>query len=277
MQKIKLNIEPSLAAKYEAFIYQKAAVERIKDLKYGAIFHEQGLGKTKIAIDIILYWLNNKIIDTVLIVTKKQLIYNWKRELGIHTYLGSQILTNNKNSNYYVFNGPSRIIITNYETIPIELNRIKLFLKSRCVAIIIDESAKIKNPASNLTQAFFEISPLFEKKIIMTGTPVANRPYDIWAQIYFLDEGRSLGTDFIKFKRETDLSNNLINDERSRQIFENKINSIFSSISSFSVRETKNSGAFYLPPKEYYTIYSEFEPNQQELYEKVGQRLSLLL
>lgn len=46
-------------AKYDAFPYQKEAFEAVKDLEYAAIFHEQGLGKTKIAIDLILYWLRN--------------------------------------------------------------------------------------------------------------------------------------------------------------------------------------------------------------------------
>ena len=44
----------------------------IKDLEYSAIFHEQGLGKTKIAIDLLLYWLTKRDIDTVIIVTKVQ-------------------------------------------------------------------------------------------------------------------------------------------------------------------------------------------------------------
>lgn len=50
-------------AKYDAFPYQKEAIEAVKDLEYAAIFHEQGLGKTKIAIDLILYWLKNTSID----------------------------------------------------------------------------------------------------------------------------------------------------------------------------------------------------------------------
>ncbi len=37
-------------AKYDAFPYQKEAIEAVKDLEYAAIFHEQGLGKTKIPI-----------------------------------------------------------------------------------------------------------------------------------------------------------------------------------------------------------------------------------
>ena len=34
----------------------------------------------------------------------------------------------------------------------------------------------------------------------MTGTPVANRPYDLWAQIYFLDGGAALGTGILRLQ-----------------------------------------------------------------------------
>ena len=87
MKRIHLLKEPSLLAKYDAFPYQKEAFEAIKDLDYAAIFHEQGLGKTKIAIDLLLYWLEKTSIDTVLIVTKKQLVQNWIREFGTHTLI----------------------------------------------------------------------------------------------------------------------------------------------------------------------------------------------
>ena len=59
MRKIHLLKEPNLMAKYDAFPYQKEAFDSVKDLEYAAIFHEQGLGKTKIAIDLLLYWLGN--------------------------------------------------------------------------------------------------------------------------------------------------------------------------------------------------------------------------
>ena len=77
MKKIQLKKEPNLQAKLTAFPYQQDAFEAVKDLEYAAIFHEQGLGKTKIAIDLLLYWLKNTSIDTVLVVTKKQLVANW--------------------------------------------------------------------------------------------------------------------------------------------------------------------------------------------------------
>ena len=104
MQKMKLESEPLYEAKYTAYEYQREAVNALKDLEYGAIFHEQGLGKTKIAIDILLYWLNKRMVDVVLIVTKKQLVANWVGEFKEHTGLKPAILTSNKADNYYVFN-----------------------------------------------------------------------------------------------------------------------------------------------------------------------------
>ena len=100
MKRIHLLKEPSLLAKYNAFPYQQEAFEAVKDLDYAAIFHEQGLGKTKIAIDLLLYWLDKTSIDTVLIVTKKQLVSNWVREFGVHTMLHPAVLDNNRQNNY---------------------------------------------------------------------------------------------------------------------------------------------------------------------------------
>ncbi len=114
-------------AKFEAFKYQKEAVDAIKNLEYGAIFHEQGLGKTKIAIDILLHWLSNGI-DTVIIVTKKTLVLNWISEFGNHTTLSPDLLSSKRGDNFYIFNSPVRVIITNFETVSSEKERLKLFL-----------------------------------------------------------------------------------------------------------------------------------------------------
>ncbi len=275
MKKIKLQNEPNYESKLNSYTYQEQAVQFAKDLDYSAIFHEQGLGKTKIALDIALYWLSEKEIDTVLIVTKKGLIRNWQDETKVHSYLHPKILTNNRNSNFYVFNSTSRLLITNFETISLEKKRIKLFLKSRNVGIIIDESAKLKNPDSQLTKDFFELSPLFLKKVIMTGTPVANRPYDIWAQIYFLDNGKSLGTDFKDFKKKANLTNNLSANTEKRQKFEEFISSIFQKINNFSIRETKKTAKISLPEKTYHDIWTMFTKEQKKMYDELKNKLAI--
>lgn len=265
----------NLNSKYDAFKYQHEAFEAIKDKQYAAIFHEQGLGKTKIAIDLFLYWFANKGVDSVLIVTKKQLVYNWIGEIQNHTFIKPKILTGNRHENYYVFNSPARVIITNFEVVSSQKERLKLYLKTRKVGIIIDESTKIKNADSKLTQDFFEVSELFEPRVIMTGTPIANRPYDIWAQIFFLDKGNSLGADFKAFKKDTDLSNDLGQDSDRRELFEECVASIFSSIKDFTVRETKNSGIITLPNKVYHTVTADFEAKQKEMYEAVREDMFL--
>lgn len=239
MSNLKHIDTTNLTAKLMAFPYQHEAFLAIKDKPYAAIFHEQGLGKTKIAIDLLLYWLDKRDIDTVMIVTKKTLVANWVGEFKTHTNLRPMILDTKKKSNYYVMNSATRVIVTNFETISTEQDPIRLFLKTRNVAIIIDESTKIKNPDSKLTQSYFSISPLFKIKVIMTGTPVANRPYDIWAQIYFLDMGKSLGSNFVEFKSSCDLSNDLDDNVEKRDAFEKTVAAIYSKIKDFSVRETK--------------------------------------
>lgn len=275
MKRIHLLKEPSLVAKYNAFPYQKEAFEAVKELEFAAIFHEQGLGKTKIAIDILLYWLESTSIDTVLIVTKKQLVQNWILEFKNHTAIKPSILDTDRSSNYYVFSGPARVVVTNFELLVSEKERFQLYLKTRNVGIIIDESAKLKNPTAKLTQTFFELAPLFKRRIIMTGTPVANRPYDIWAQVYFLDQGASLGTSFNDFKKSTDLSNKLSSNEDLRENFEDHVSAVFKKIAPFSVRETKNSGIIELPDKKYIREEVEFSKEQECLYDRICEELKV--
>ena len=91
-----LRLDPKLLA----FPYQEQAFRAVRDREYAAVFHEQGLGKTKIAIDVSLYWLAQNVVDTVLFVVKKGLVRNWKRELALHTHISPMILTQSRRANY---------------------------------------------------------------------------------------------------------------------------------------------------------------------------------
>lgn len=273
MNQIRLRREPRLDAKCEAFNYQREAFLAVRDSEYACVFHEQGLGKTKIAIDLILYWLKERHVDTVLLIAKKALLANWMKELQLHSHLKPSVVSQNRRTNYFVFNTPSRLIIAHYEAVKGEIDRFKLFLRTRDVGVILDESTKIKNPNSSLTKAFFSLSGLFKRRVILTGTPIANRPHDIWAQVMFLDHGKSLGNDFSKFKRDIDLANDLIVNREKRERFEESLNSIYSRIGGFTVRETKKSGVVLLPEKVIKTITCEWEKRQYELYRDIQREM----
>ena len=277
MQKLTLRREPDLTLKHQAFAYQLEAFNAVKDLKYAAIFHEQGLGKTKVAIDLIVHWLSHRLLDTALIVVKKGLIDNWMRELASHSQLIPRVLTNNRGGNFFVFNSPARVMIAHYEAVKAEKERMHLFLRTRNVGVILDESTKIKNPDAALTRTFLDLAPLFTRRVIMSGTPVSNRPYDVWSQIKFLDDGASLGDDFGEFKRSVDLSNDLAGAESQQKALEIQLQSIFRSISGFAVRETKESAEISLPDKVVHSVVTEWEPRQQELYRQVREALRAII
>ena len=277
MQKLTLKREPDLTLKHKAFAYQLEAVNAVKDLEYAAIFHEQGLGKTKVAIDLVVHWLAHRQLDTALIVVKKGLLDNWQRELASHSQLVPRVLTNNRSGNFYVFNSPARVMLAHYEAVRAERERMHLFLRTRNVGVILDESTKIKNPDAVLTRTFLELASLFTRRVIMTGTPVSNRPHDIWSQIKFLDDGASLGDDFGEFKRSVNLSNDLAGVESRQRALEIQLQRIFHSISGFAVRETKASAEISLPEKVVHSVVTEWEPRQLELYRQVRESLRAII
>src|SRR5436190_18197341 len=94
------NKEVNLVAKHQGFVYQVAAFDAVKDLPYAAVFHEQGLGKTKIGVDVALSWLETKTVDSVIIVTKRGLIQNWIDELNFHTYIHPRIISQDRKKNF---------------------------------------------------------------------------------------------------------------------------------------------------------------------------------
>ena len=262
------------SARHEALPYQAEAVEATVDLDYAALFHEQGLGKTKMALDLALRWLASGTVDSVLVVTKKSLIENWEREAVLHTSLRPVILTQDRQSNFYAFNRPGRLYLAHYEVMHSERGRLQLFAKARHLAVILDESQRIKNPSTKAAVALHGLAPLLTKRVIMTGTPVANRPYDIWSQVFFLDQGASLGTSYQSFKSEMDLTKDLGNNGRTTNTFETRLAQIFQKISHFSIRETKDSAEVWLPSKSIKNTAAELEPIQAQLYSKYRSELA---
>jgi SNF2 family DNA or RNA helicase len=270
---LRVKKEASFASKVAAFPYQLETVESIKSLEYAAIFHEQGLGKTKIAIDLSLTWLTEKTLDSVVIITKKGLIRNWEEEIATHSHFKAKTIDQNPKTLFYAFNTPARIYLTHYETCKSAQRSFALFLKTRRVGAICDESQKIKNPDSAVAHALHELSKGFNRRVIMTGTPIANRPYDIWSQIWFLDQGKSLGNDFATFRADLDLPQEDAG-TTGRTLFAEALSGILEKIQAFTVRKTKASSGIILPSKVVENVKVHFESQQQRLYNRFRDELS---
>jgi SNF2 family DNA or RNA helicase len=68
--------------------------------------------------------------------------------------------------------------------------------------VIVDESTKIKNARSSVTQAHIDISWKAKRRNVLTGTPNPNGFDDLWAQFYFLDRGLTLEGSVADFHAE---------------------------------------------------------------------------
>lgn len=256
-----LRKPPNLSPKLSAFPYQLDAVKATCELPYAAIFHEQGLGKSKIAIDLVLHWLETDSVDTVFIVTKKSLVQNWMNEISIHSHLVPRVLSENRRLNSHALNVAVLIYVLNYEVLLSNQELISLFLKTCRVGAILDESQKIKNPEAKLSKCLLTLANEFHRKIIMTGTPVANRPQDIWSQIKFLDGGHALGRDFYDFKGKVDIPCRNTSED-----YGDALSEVGEKIRNFSIRETKLTAGLELPQKTIISHYVTLQHDQAKIY-----------
>ncbi|MEO5360288.1 MAG: DEAD/DEAH box helicase [Nitrospirota bacterium] len=259
----KVNIDFSI--KTAPLPHQIEAIDYIKNHERVALFDEQGLGKTKIVIDALSQRMKNRYIDGVLVVAPMSLLYNWEMEVQKHSFLIPIVLRGGKREKRYKFLTGANFYITNYESVISELTRMKRFCKSQNIAIVLDESARIKDPTTKTAQALFELIPLSKQRIIITGTPVANKPYDLWGQFFFLDEGVLLGTDYNSFK--ADLSERKLD-------YRDKLQHLREILESNSIRRLK-ADELELPDKSFVNIYVELIGKQKELYEQLREELRI--
>ncbi|MCL5422942.1 MAG: DEAD/DEAH box helicase [Nitrospirae bacterium] len=251
--------------KTEALPHQVEAIDYLSKHYEVALFDEQGLGKTKIVIDSLCAAMKSGEVEGVLVVSPMSLLYNWEQEVTKHSFLIPIVLKGTEREKRYKFLTGANFYITNYEAVIAELERIRRFCRSRKVAIVLDESARIKEPATKTAQSLFKLRPYSTKRIIITGTPVANKPVDLWSQFFFLDGGALLGGDFKAFKARF----NEKNPDYSEALSELK-----NTIAEHSIRRLKDD-VLELPEKKFVNTYVALRGEQLKLYTQLKEELRI--
>lgn len=164
---------------------------------------EQGLGKTIEAIGVINADPN---INNVLVVCPASLKTNWARELAKWLVIPRSIAIAEGD------NFPNTdIVIVNYDL----LTRLRPTIDARNWDLLIaDEAHRAKNPKAQRTQALLghrksgNPGVIARRKLLLTGTPIVNRPVELWPLIEALDPN-GMGASFFTFaKRYTDAAHN---------------------------------------------------------------------
>ena len=191
-QAVDSNKNYPVPAGLDYYGYQKAGIEYCLDKDNILIGDEMGLGKTVQAIGVINV---NKPKD-VLIVSPASLKLNWKKEL--ETWLVDkrdvQVIMSGKDN----LDDKQDIVIVNYDV----LQKYQELLDKKWSLVIMDEVHYLKNPDAQRTKAALSVQA--DKKIMLTGTPIPNRPIEIQAVAGYLDD-KSFGNRFGFGKRYANL------------------------------------------------------------------------
>ena len=152
----------------------------------GCLADDMGLGKTLQTITFLQYLkLKNPKSPPSLIIAPTSLIFNWGNEiekfcptLKMLTFVGANRIENKDNFNKY------DLIISTYGSL---LNDIEFLKDFKFNYVILDESQAIKNPNSKRYKAVRLLHSY--NRVALTGTPIENNTFDLYAQLNFLNPG----------------------------------------------------------------------------------------
>jgi SWI/SNF-related matrix-associated actin-dependent regulator of chromatin subfamily A-like protein 1 len=140
-------------------------------------------------------------IDGALIVCPNTIKPMWGEEIERFTDLPYAIFGSGRKARRLAFQSlRATFYIINYEAVAAELASLKALLRFKRMALVLDESHRIKTPEAQITKSIHALRTFAARRYIMTGTPVANKPEDLWTQYFFLDDGEALGSRFEDFR-----------------------------------------------------------------------------
>ena len=220
----------------------------------GILADDMGLGKTVQALTMLEYFKKTNDKLTAVVVCPTTLIYNWQNEikkftpgLTAHIHHGSTRTRNLEELK------AANIIITTYGTLRSD---IQLLLKIHFDYVVLDESQAIKNPSSKVTKAASLLNAT--NRVCMSGTPLQNNTFDIYAQMNFLNPGLLGSVEFFR----NEFANPI--DKFGEQEQKDHLRKL---LYPFILRRTKEQVAKDLPEKTEQILFCEMEDEQRKVYD----------
>ena len=220
----------------------------------GILADDMGLGKTVQALSMLSHFEKQEGKLKALVVCPTTLIYNWENEIRKFTpslswYIHHGSLRTRRPEDFEKYN----IIITTYGTLRSD---IQLMMKILFDYVILDESQAIKNPSSKVTKAACLLTA--KNRLCMSGTPLQNNTFDIFAQMNFLNPGLLGSVEFFRNEFSTPI------DKFGEQEQKDHLRKL---LYPFILRRTKEQVAKDLPEKTETILFCEMEDEQRKVYD----------
>jgi len=183
------------------FAHQREVFERTCDLPHYALFWEQGTAKTKPTLDTATYLFETGKIDGLLVLAPNGVHRNWvtdeipahfpdRIKPYCHIYYSAKASTKTAREGVKnLLEAPSlAVLVMTYDGFMTNAGRAlaTTFLERRRCLYVLDESHRIKTPGAKRTKAILASGKYAPYRRILTGTPIANGPFDAYTQMKFL-------------------------------------------------------------------------------------------
>ena len=183
--------------------YQTRAVDFIKSRKRCMLLLDMGLGKTTSTLTACSDLLDGCAVQRVLVVAPLRVANSvWAQECRKWSHLAHlsvSVCTGPERARIAALQRTADVYTINRENVPWLVEHYK-GKRWPFDAMVIDESSSFKSASSQRFKALKRVLPEVEYLIELTGTPSPNGLLDVWAQMYMVDFGASLGRTMSAYK-----------------------------------------------------------------------------
>lgn len=227
----------------------------LREVQWGGILaDDMGLGKTIQALSFLHHLKEENGTLKALVVCPTTLMFNWQNEIRKFTpALTFAIHHGGNRSKENLASTDIDVIITTYGTLRSD---IKQFVDVSFDYVVLDESQAIKNPGSKVTKAAGLLKA--KNRLCLSGTPLQNNTFDIFAQMNFLNPGMLGSVEF--FKQEFSVPIDKFGEKEQKDHLRKLLY-------PFILRRTKEQVAKDLPEKQEMVLFCEMGDEQRKIYD----------
>lgn len=292
---------PLYEERTKPYEHQRVVLAATRDRTNFGVFWEQGTGKTKLAVDTAGWLFSTGKIDAVFVLAPTGIHENWDVPgEGVQRHLpeallkascrvtwrsakAGQVAAKQRWNKLLAHKGGMRWLFMGFDAFITKrgFDAAQQFMSTHRCLWVIDEAARIKNVKAQRTKYAMKLRHLAAYRRPMTGTPVAQKPFDVYALVkwmmptYWLENG--IGS-FMMFRhtfgvwRQQRINGGRLievqsTDAHNRPIYKD-LDRLAKMLKPISSRVLKVD-VLDLPPKIYTTYYYDLTSEQRRHYDRL--------